>query len=187
MRLVLVHGFSQTPATWDKVRRHLPVSTGGEPIDVVTPDVPDDLDFRATARTIAKACGRGIYGGYSMGGRLCLRMALDLPDLVRGLVLVSAAPGIADDGARAERAVLDDELACRAMDIGVGAFVKQWLDNPLFVTLEPDADEVVERAGAYTVERLVHQLGVLGQGVQEPLWHRLGELGVHVAIVTGRA
>jgi 2-succinyl-6-hydroxy-2,4-cyclohexadiene-1-carboxylate synthase len=185
--LVLVHGFSQTPAAWDKVRRHLPVSAGGEPIDVVTPHVPDGLDFNATARTIAEACGSGIYVGYSMGGRLCLRIALDLPDLLRGLVLVSSSPGIADDDARTERAVLDGELARQAMDIGAGAFVKRWLENPLFVTLEPDADEVTERARAYSAERLAHQLRVLGQGVQEPLWHRLGEIDVRVAIVTGRA
>jgi 2-succinyl-6-hydroxy-2,4-cyclohexadiene-1-carboxylate synthase len=187
MRLVLVHGFSQTPAAWGKVRRHLPASAGGEPVDVVTPHVPDALDFNATARTIAEACGPGIYVGYSMGGRLCLRIALDLPDLLRGLVLVSSSPGIADDDARAERAVLDGELARQAMDIGAGAFVKRWLENPLFVTLEPGADEVIERTRAYSAERLAHQLRALGQGVQEPLWHRLGELAMRVAIVTGRA
>jgi 2-succinyl-6-hydroxy-2,4-cyclohexadiene-1-carboxylate synthase len=185
--LVLVHGFSQTPAAWDKVRRHLPASAGGEPIDVVTPHIPDGLDFNATARTVAEACGSGIYVGYSMGGRLCLRIALDLPDLLRGLVLVSSSPGIADDDARAERAVLDGELARQAMDIGAGAFVKRWLENPLFATLEPDPDEVIERTRAYSAERLAHQLRVLGQGAQEPLWHRLGELDVRVAIVTGRA
>ncbi|MGD0321796.1 MAG: alpha/beta fold hydrolase [Acidimicrobiales bacterium] len=187
MRLVLVHGFSQTPAAWDKVRRRLPVSTGGEPIDVVTPDVPDGLDFNATARTIAEACGTGIYVGYSMGGRLCLRIALDLPDLLRALVLVSSSPGIADDDARAERAVHDSGLARQAMEIGAGAFVKRWLENPLFAALGPDADEVSERTRAYSAERLAHQLRVLGQGVQEPLWHRLGELGVRVVIVTGKA
>jgi 2-succinyl-6-hydroxy-2,4-cyclohexadiene-1-carboxylate synthase len=185
--LVLVHGFSQTPAAWDGVRRHLPLSKGPEALEVVTPQVPDGLDFPTTARAIAETCGPGIYVGYSMGGRLCLRTALDLPNLVHGLVLVSASPGIADTEARAERASLDDELARRAADVGVEPFVRLWLENPLFATLEPDGDEVVGRARAYTVERLAHQLRALGQGVQEPLWGRLGELEVPVVVVTGRA
>jgi pimeloyl-ACP methyl ester carboxylesterase len=160
---------------------------GAEPLEVVAPDVPDGLDFSTTAGAIAEACGPGIYGGYSMGGRLCLRIALDFPDLVRGLVLVSASPGIADAKARTARATLDDELAGRAVTIGVVSFIRFWLRSPLFATLEPDAGEVVARARAYSVARLAHQLRVLGQGVQEPLWERLGELEVRVVIVTGRA
>ncbi len=39
---------------------------------------------------------RGVYVGYSMGGRLALRLALERPELVRALVLVSATAGIAD-------------------------------------------------------------------------------------------
>ena len=43
------------------------------------------------------------YVGYSQGGRLCLQLALDRPDVVQRLVLVSASPGIADADARAAR------------------------------------------------------------------------------------
>jgi 2-succinyl-6-hydroxy-2,4-cyclohexadiene-1-carboxylate synthase len=160
---------------------------GAEPLEVVAPDVPDGLDFPMTAGAIAEACGPGIYGGYSMGGRLCLRIALDFPDLVRGLVLVSASPGIADAKARTARASIDDELASQAATVGVEPFIRLWLRSPLFVTLEPDAGEVVARARAYSVERLAHQLRILGQGAQEPLWERLGELEVRVVVVTGRA
>jgi len=187
VRLVLVHGFTQTPAAWEGVRRRLPGSVGAEPLEVVAPDVPDGLDFPMTAGAIAEACGPGIYGGYSMGGRLCLRIALDFPDLVRGLVLVSASPGIADAKARTARASIDDELASQAATVGVEPFIRLWLRSPLFVTLEPDAGEVVARARAYSVERLAHQLRILGQGAQEPLWERLGELEVRVVVVTGRA
>jgi len=100
---------------------------------------------------------------------------------------VSASPGIADATARTARASLDDELASRASTIGVEPFIRLWLGGPLFATLEPDAGEVIARARAYSVRRLAHQLRVLGQGAQEPLWERLGELEVRVVIVTGRA
>ncbi len=186
MRLVLVHGFTQSPASWDGVRRHIPDHLGGEPVEVVTPEVPDGLDFASTARAVVEMGGWGTYCGYSMGGRLCLRAALDRPDLVRGAVLVSASPGIADDAARAERAHLDDELAERVGRLGVPAFLRQWLAQPLFSTLEADEDEIAGRAAQTSVKRLEHQLRVLGQGSQLSMWKDLPSLVMPVTIVTGR-
>ncbi|HUA96560.1 MAG TPA: alpha/beta fold hydrolase [Acidimicrobiales bacterium] len=186
MRLVLVHGFTQSPASWDGVRRHLEGAVEGG-LEVVTPEVPDGLDFAATARAVAEGGGAAVYGGYSMGGRICLRAALERPDLVRGLVLVSASPGLADGDARARRRQRDTELAGEIGRLGVPAFVRRWLAQPLFSTLQAGEDEVDRRAEATTVERLVHQLVVLGQGVQEPLWDRLDELAVPVAVMSGRA
>ena len=63
------------------------------------------------ARDRHAPAARGIYVGYSMGGRLCLRLALDRPDLVRGLMLVSTSPGIADPTERAARVEADELLA----------------------------------------------------------------------------
>lgn len=187
MRLLMVHGFTQSPAAWDRVRSHLPPVVDAVPLEALAPEVPDGLEFGATARSVVEEGGAGIYCGYSMGGRLCLRGALDRPELVRGLVLISASPGIADDSARRERARHDAGLAAEARAVGVEAFLGRWLDQPLFSTLEADAGEVRRRARATSLERLEHQLCVLGQGAQGPLWDRLGELRMPVAVVSGRA
>jgi 2-succinyl-6-hydroxy-2,4-cyclohexadiene-1-carboxylate synthase len=187
MRLVMLHGFTQSPAAWDPVRSHVPRVVDAVALETLAPEVPDGLDFAATAQAVVEAGGEGIYCGYSMGGRLCLRGALDRPELVRGLVLISASPGIPDDAARVERARRDAELAASVHTFGVEAFLRRWLDQPLFSTLEADAAEVERRARATSPERLEHQLCVLGQGAQEPLWDRLGELRMPVAVVTGRA
>ncbi|HMK63034.1 MAG TPA: alpha/beta fold hydrolase [Acidimicrobiales bacterium] len=185
MRLVLLHGFTQSPPVWDGVRAHL-VDCAGAGVEVVTPEVPDGLGFIATAQAVVETAGEAVYCGYSMGGRLCLRGALDRPDLVRGLVLVSASPGIADDRERARRAQHDDKLASEARTLGVEAFLRRWLAQPLFSTLKAADGEVTRRARSTDVDRLAHQLRALGQGAQAPLWDRLHELHVPVAVVTGR-
>lgn len=187
MRLVLLHGFTQSPALWDDVRLHLGSAAKTAALDVVALDVPHGLDFAATAQAVVDGAGAAVYCGYSMGGRLCLRGALDRPDLVRGLALLSASPGIADNAARAARARQDEELAGQVRRMGTEAFLRRWLAQPLFATLHAGDDEVAQRAQGSSVERIQHQLRALGQGAQGPLWDRLHELAVPVAVVTGRA
>jgi 2-succinyl-6-hydroxy-2,4-cyclohexadiene-1-carboxylate synthase len=169
--LVLVPGFTQTAAAWDGVVARLPADAEADPIDV-----PTGLRFVETAAGIGERGGRAIYVGYSMGGRLCLRLALDRPDLVRGLVLLSASPGIADDAERAARRQADEKLAEEIERDGVDTFLARWLEQPLFSTLPEDAAGLDARRAGNTVGTLTHALRALGPGTQEPLWDRLGEL-----------
>jgi 2-succinyl-6-hydroxy-2,4-cyclohexadiene-1-carboxylate synthase len=171
VRLVLVPGFTQTAATWDAVCAQL-----GDDIDVAALDVPTGLDFVGTAAALGDLGGRAVYAGYSMGGRLCLRLALDDPDLVRGLVLLSSSPGIADTAERAARRKADEELALEIERNGVDAFLTRWVRQPLFASLPREAAGLDERRAGNTVATLTHALRALGPGVQEPLWGRLGEL-----------
>jgi 2-succinyl-6-hydroxy-2,4-cyclohexadiene-1-carboxylate synthase len=169
--LVLVPGFTQTAAAWDAVVACLPADAEAEPVDV-----PTGLGFVETAAGIGERGGRAIYVGYSMGGRLCLRLALDRPDLVRGLVLLSASPGIADDAERAARRQADEKLAGEIERDGVDTFLARWLEQPLFSTLPEDAAGLDTRRAGNTVGTLTHALRALGPGTQEPLRDRLGEL-----------
>jgi 2-succinyl-6-hydroxy-2,4-cyclohexadiene-1-carboxylate synthase len=138
--------------------------------------VPTGLGFVETAAAIGELHGRALYCGYSMGGRLCLRLALDRPDLVRGLVVLSASPGIADNAERTARREADEKLAREVERDGVDAFLDRWLRQPLFATLPPDAAGLDARRAGNTVATLTHALRELGQGAQEPLWDQLGEL-----------
>jgi 2-succinyl-6-hydroxy-2,4-cyclohexadiene-1-carboxylate synthase len=169
--LVLVPGFTQTAASWDPVIAHLPPDLEGTAVDV-----PTGLGFWGTTPPIGKRHGRAVYCGYSMGGRLCLRLGLDRPDLVRGLVVLSASPGIADDTDRRARREVDEKLAREVERDGVDAFLERWLRQPLFATLPTHAAGLDARRAANTVATLTHGLRVLGQGAQEPLWERLGDL-----------
>jgi 2-succinyl-6-hydroxy-2,4-cyclohexadiene-1-carboxylate synthase len=140
--------------------------------------------FAATADAIGARGRRAIYVGYSMGGRLCLRLALDYPDLVRALVLVSTSPGIPDEAARRARIASDEDLARMVERDGVDAFLDKWLAQPMFATVPPAAAGLADRR-SLSPTFVAHCLRVLGAGAMEPMWSRLGELAMPVALVTG--
>jgi 2-succinyl-6-hydroxy-2,4-cyclohexadiene-1-carboxylate synthase len=180
VRLVLVPGFTQTASSWDPVRDNL-----RNDLDVMALDVPTGLGFVETAAAIGELGGPAIYAGYSMGGRLCLRLALDRPDLVRGLVLISGSPGIDDAAERAARRDADERLARDIERDGVDAFLEAWLRQPLFASLPAGAAGLDARRAGNTVATLTHALRSLGQGVQESLWKRLGDLEASFLPVAG--
>lgn len=185
-RVVLVHGFTQTSRCWAPFddlldsrgeRRALDAPGHGDAAEL-------DLDMAATASHLVAQGGEGIYLGYSMGGRMCLRAALDHPDRVRGLVLISSSPGLADDTARRARIERDDALADRIEAIGVAAFLDEWLALPLFAHLAPERAHRAERL-RNTAAGLASSLRRAGTGVQEPVWDRLSELTMPVLAIAG--
>ena len=174
MRLVLVHGFTQTGRSWGAMADR-PHATA---LDVVPCD-----DLWATAEAIGVAGGPAIYVGYSMGGRLCLHLALARPDLVEGLVLIGATAGIDADDERAARRAADEELATEIEANGVDAFLDDWLAQPLFATLSPEQAGLAARQRDPAV--LTASLRRLGVGTQEPLWDRLHALEMPVLCAAG--
>ena len=121
--IVLLHGFTQTGASW------MPLLEGlrGLGRRVVTVDLPghgssdpalDSSDLATAASLVAATAGRAVYVGYSMGGRVALRLALDRPEEVEALVLIGATAGIVDTDERRARQSSDSALAERIEAIG---------------------------------------------------------------------
>jgi 2-succinyl-6-hydroxy-2,4-cyclohexadiene-1-carboxylate synthase len=186
--VVLVHGFTQTLRSWDPLAARL-----ARRRQVARVDLPGHggsagvvLDFVETVAALGATGGRAAYAGYSLGGRLCLRLALDRPDLVTALVLVGASPGLADPGERATRRETDEALAATIERDGTGPFLDRWLAQPLFARLRPLAADVAARR-ANPPAGLATALRLLGTGVQEPLWDRLGHIACPVLVVAGGA
>jgi 2-succinyl-6-hydroxy-2,4-cyclohexadiene-1-carboxylate synthase len=179
-RVVLVPGFTQTATSWRGV---VEVLTGAYDVDAV--DVPERATFAETAGAIGAAGERAVYVGYSMGGRLCLQLALDRPELVQALVLVSASPGLVDEQERAARVASDEQLARSVERDGVEAFLESWLAQPMFRSVPPDAPGLADRR-VLTASFLAHCLRVLGTGAMTPRWDRLHELHMPIELVTGR-
>lgn len=180
--LLLVPGFTQTAASWRDVVTALHALDPN--VDARALDIPTGRDFDATARALGDAHGAGTWCGYSMGARLVLRLALDAPQLVERLVLVSGTPGIDDAAERAQRVASDETLATRIERDGVDAFLTRWLAQPMFASVPADAPGLDERR-ALTADHLAEQLRRLGTGSMTPMWDRLGALRMPVLIVHG--
>jgi 2-succinyl-6-hydroxy-2,4-cyclohexadiene-1-carboxylate synthase len=176
--VVLLHGFTQTGASWAPIVAEL---KGRSPI--ILPDAPGhggssqvraDL-WRTADLLVGTVGGPALWVGYSMGGRTALHVALAHPDQVAGLVLISATAGIDAPDERAARRAADDELAARIQRDGTEAFLDSWLAQPLFRSLPPVSAGRKERL-ANTPDGLASSLRLAGTGSQGPLWARLGEL-----------
>src|SRR5262245_23075705 len=187
-RVVLVHGFTQTLAAMEPLASSLRRGHA-----VVRVDLPGHggsaawrVGFPEAAALLGEAGGPAAYLGYSLGGRLCLRLALDRPDLVRALVLIGASPGLADPVERAARRASDDALAAELERVGLERFLDRWLAQPLFATLPPERAGRAERL-ANTAQGLAASLRLHGTGAQEPLWDRLATLVPPALLVAGAA
>ena len=186
--LVLLHGFTQTRQSWRRTVNELAGT-----YRALTPDLPGHgQSLHRTASFDAVTAYLGALApqtpftlaGYSMGGRIALHAAFQLP--VDRLILVGASPGVADPAERAQRKAQDDALADRIEQIGVEAFAKEWGEQPLFAG-QPER----VRNAAYadrlrnTPHGLANALRGLGTGVMEPLWDRLEQLTIPVTLITG--
>lgn len=177
--VLLLHGFTQTAISWRPVLEALP---GG--LEVRAIDLPGHghggppLDLSASAERVAAAIGAAagptaaapaLVVGYSMGGRVALRLALDHPDVVAGLVLLGATAGIDDPAERAVRRDADEALARSIEAEGVPAFLERWVAQPLFAGLALAEDDRDARL-ANTPAGLAGSLRRSGTGTMDPPW-----------------
>lgn len=187
--LVLAHGFTQTARSWDVIIPLLLERVPG--VTTTAVDLPghgeaEEVrgDLWTAADHLLERGGRGVYVGYSMGGRIALHAALRQPDLVEALVLIGATPGIVDDDERLARRTSDEALADRIEADGVPDFIDAWLRNPLFAGLSEEAAMVDDRR-RNTAAGLASSLRLNGTGTQEPLWDRLSEITCPMLLVVG--
>lgn len=188
MKLVFLHGFTQTAKSWEQVISTLP---SNDIEDVHAVDLPGHgdnpeghVDICEIADSLVAEYGAAIYIGYSFGARVALHVACRHLDKVVGLVLVSGSPGLADPNERDARTHADNQLADHIESVGVATFIDEWLTNPLFSTLDTTAAMKVDRL-RNTATGLADSLRHAGTGRQESLWPRLGNITCPTLLVTG--
>jgi 2-succinyl-6-hydroxy-2,4-cyclohexadiene-1-carboxylate synthase len=185
--LVWLHGFTQTKHSSHQFRSIL---TGS--YEVLTIDLPghgENADTTASLEESADLLAEVLpeepfsLGGYSLGGRVALHFALRHPERLRHLVVLSATPGIADEAQRRARRARDEQLATRIEARGVESFLAEWLAQPMFQTLPPDARE--RSARSHNASGLANSLRYAGTGTQRDLSASLASLPVNTMILAG--
>jgi 2-succinyl-6-hydroxy-2,4-cyclohexadiene-1-carboxylate synthase len=186
--LCWLHGFTQTGSS-----AHLFQSILAARRVLITPDLArhgsqalEGGTLDEIADRIARQLPEHIVdlGGYSFGARVALHLALRHPDRVRRLVLIGATRGIEDATKRDERRDRDERLAQRMLDIGLEAFLDEWLSQPMFAQLHLDAEERRARE-TQRIESLAASLREAGTGTQRWLGEEIRTLTMPLLALAG--
>lgn len=205
--VILLHGFAQTPRSWDAVANAL--RARGHEVHV--PDLyvqvrPFSLDAACRrvaeiVRDVARASGEPCaVAGYSMGGRIALETLARaqaagerLP--LSALALEGAGLGPADEAAREAFRARGDAWAADLRENGVAAFMDRWETLPLFASQRALSADVRARVRsdrvAHDAEELASSLTEAGQHCQAGEADSLAalacaaECGVRVVYVHG--
>jgi 2-succinyl-6-hydroxy-2,4-cyclohexadiene-1-carboxylate synthase len=190
--MVLLHGFAQTPASWEATIAALPecvrtiavelpghgetALTRGEPTPELTRElIVEAIDTPPTA-----------VWGYSQGARPAFDLALERPELVSALIIESGIPGIEDPIARADRRSRDYALSTRIEQGTIEQFVDMWERVP---ALGDQSREVIAQQRPDRLRQdpraLASALRGIGQSAYEPMWDRLGEIAVPTLLISG--
>jgi 2-succinyl-6-hydroxy-2,4-cyclohexadiene-1-carboxylate synthase len=188
---VLLHGFTQNRHCWGRFADAL-----GRRFTVLGIDLPghgdsgaNDVTFEEASELVGDALDTvdepiDTLIGYSMGGRMALRLILDRPSVCSWLVLLGATAGLLDPEDRRQRRVADRKLADRIRSEGAERFLDFWLRLPLFDGLSEAQqlrDQRLAHWGSGVPETLEHR----GTGNMEPLWTRLPEIETPTLALAG--
>jgi len=190
--IVLLHGFGGTRHAWDGVVAHLDAQRY-RPIALDLPGHGDaagaegPVTFAGCVEyVLERSPERFALCGYSLGGRIALQTALAAPERVMELVLVSTTAGIEDPHERERRRLADRRLADELESEPYEQFIERWRSQPLFADEPPRVAELArEDQRRNTPAPLARVLRGVGTGEMEPLWGRLAELLMPVAVVAG--
>lgn len=198
--LVLLHGFTGSVATWEKVANYLPTTFRIIAIDLIghgdtavpaevsrylmTEQVKDleDLFTQLNLESFTLL-------GYSMGGRIALCYTVAHAHRVKRLILESSSPGLKTAEERQARRQADEVLADKIERNGVISFVDKWQDIPLFASQKnlPSTMQhaIRQERLSQSAQGLANSLRGMGTGAQVSVWEELGKLRVPVLLVTG--
>ena len=191
--LVALHGFTQHGGSFEELASCLDVGVlaidlpghGASEIHPITFEVAVDV----IGSVLESFSSPVAVLGYSQGGRIALGLVVAQPELVDRVVLVSASSGIEDSERREERRLSDGALADRIEEIGVPAFVDEWLGAGLFEALRRRPEEWRSRDRRIRLENtaagLAAALRGIGQGAQPYLGRHLRDSPTPALLVVG--
>lgn len=198
--LVLLHGFSQSSATWEQVASRL-----AEDRFVIAPDFlghgksdkSREIESYEMGAVLAMITGllRWLWVdqvdlcGYSMGGRIALAYACTQPQRVSSLILESAALGPKTE--QQYRAMLkrNSEMIAKLTDYSIEEFVNEWEKQPVFESqrnLSRETKRALRRARCNNDPlALAYTLRGTGQHTMPDLSRRIEKLPMPILYIAG--
>lgn len=195
--LVLLHGFTGAPDAWDEVVARLPSRCA-----VLRPAIgghdgtPAPASFEGEVERLAQLIRRELPSrphlcGYSLGGRVAFGLLATHAGAFSGATIVSANPGLTNEGDRRARAKNDDAWADMAIARGVAAFIDEWEKQPLFATqIELPAhvrDAQRERRLRHDAHGLAGAMRALSLARMPSYARALAQMDLPITLVTGAA
>ncbi|MBC1590462.1 2-succinyl-6-hydroxy-2,4-cyclohexadiene-1-carboxylate synthase [Listeria welshimeri] len=198
--LLMLHGFTGSNKTFQESITHLE-----EHFSIVAPDLlghgktdsPDEIARYSIERIVDDLVTilqelkimQCFVLGYSMGGRVATAFASAHPEMVRGLILVSSSPGLAQKDLQKSRVQADNRLADMLESEGIRSFVDYWEKLALFASQEVLSDELKKRIRlerlAQNPNGLAMSLRGMGTGKQPSYWNHLADFTFPVLLMTG--
>ncbi|MBC1404094.1 2-succinyl-6-hydroxy-2,4-cyclohexadiene-1-carboxylate synthase [Listeria welshimeri] len=198
--LLMLHGFTSSNKTFQESITHLE-----EHFSIVAPDLlghgktdsPDEIARYSIERIVDDLVTilqelkimQCFVLGYSMGGRVATAFASAHPEMVRGLILVSSSPGLAQKDLQESRVQADNRLADMLESEGIRSFVDYWEKLALFASQEVLSDELKKRIRlerlAQNPNGLAMSLRGMGTGKQPSYWNHLTDFTFPVLLMTG--
>ena len=133
--IVLFHGFLGGPEDWLPVIAHLPCNFNCHAIDLNTAE-PLEQAREQTKHFLDKKKGTPCFlMGYSMGGRLAWQLASYFYSSIKGLILLGAHPGLANEEDKKARRESDRMWIDLLQKGDITLFLNEWYAQPLFDTL----------------------------------------------------
>jgi len=140
--LTFLHGFMGHPSDWDDLRSQLDATSFSSAQSVVMNSLgiePADDWSVGLEKLASKVSSPSVLVGYSMGARLALSLAVEFPEKVKGLILISGNPGIDSDDLRKKRLKHDCSLASEMENLSNSiqkkAFLERWYQQSVFATV----------------------------------------------------
>ncbi|MBF2350821.1 2-succinyl-6-hydroxy-2,4-cyclohexadiene-1-carboxylate synthase [Listeria welshimeri] len=198
--LLMLHGFTGSNKTFQESITHLE-----KHFSIVAPDLlghgktdsPDEIARYSIERIVEDLVTilqelkimQCFVLGYSMGGRVATAFASAHPEMVRGLILVSSSPGLAQKDLQKSRVQADNRLADMLESEGIRSFVDYWEKLALFASQEVLSDELKKRIRlerlAQNPNGLAMSLRGMGTGKQPSYWNHLADFTFPVLLMTG--
>jgi 2-succinyl-6-hydroxy-2,4-cyclohexadiene-1-carboxylate synthase len=195
--LLLLHGFTGSPASWagvvETLAQEAPVAAaylpGHDPRLLELPATFEEAVARLTAALPSLHPPPWRVAGYSMGGRVALGLLVHGPELFSSAVLVGVDPGLTTEAERAARRAWEGRWTTLLRREGIDAFVDAWGSLPLFASQgEVEAGRMAAQRAirrGHNAEGLARAMEVLGLGAMPDYWPHLSGLTMAVRLVVG--